>query len=123
MRASARSKTAGDGRRVAEVRERRVAAADAEHGAAARLGVHRRDRGGRRRRVARHGVGDAGGELEPRRRLRREREAHVAVAGQVLRVHQGEAVVAGLLDGRGVARREPRDAGAGGPDLEHGAHS
>ena len=54
-----------------------------------------------------------------RRGLRREREPDVAVAGQVLRVHQGEAVVAGGLDGRGVARGEPRQPGAGGPDLRH----
>ena len=105
------------GRRAAEMGERRIAAADAQHGAAVRDAVDAGDRGRRRRGMAGHRVGDAGAEPDPRRDGGRERQRDIGIAREVLRIDHQHAVPAGRLDLLRGARRAARRRDAGGPQL------
>lgn len=83
----------------------RIAAADAQHGAAVRDAVDAGDGGRRRGGMARHRVGDAGAETEPGRRRGGERQRDIRIARQVLRIDDQHAVPTGSLDLLRRARR------------------
>jgi len=94
--------------RPADLRERRVAAADAAEGAAAALDLERQRRGRGERGVARDGVRDARAEPDPRARARGEQELPPRFGPEVLRVAEGEVREARRL---GATHRLARAAG------------
>ena len=99
------------------MRERRVAASDAEDETARRRHLERHGRGCRDRRVPCHRVRHRRAETQSPGLTGRERETDPRIAGEVLRVDDGETVEARLLG----PRRRPLDCArpcdAGGPDF------
>jgi hypothetical protein len=110
-----------DGRRsVPEVRQCRVAPADAEDDAPVRDLLQRGRGAGGDRGMACDRVGHEGSELEPLRRERGNRERHPALLADVLRVRHVAAVEAGRFELLGVTSDVGRRVVDGrGPDLRH----
>ena len=104
-------------RRPAEMGERGIAAADAQHGAAVGDAVDAGDRRRGRRRMAGDRVGDAGAEADTRGHRRRQRQRDIGIAGEVLRIDHQHAVPAGRLDLLCGARRAACRCHARGPEL------
>ena len=69
---------------VAQVSQRRVAAADAQDHSAAGDLLNGRGSGSSNRRMARDGVGNAGAETETFRAGRRQGERHIGVGRKIL---------------------------------------
>jgi hypothetical protein len=89
----------------ADLRERRVDAADPDERAAAALDLERERRAGRERRVARHRVRDARAEPDPRARAGGEQQLAPRLGSDVLRV--AGALEAGRLGARAISCARP----------------
>src|SRR5262249_20973268 len=103
--------------RSSQVRERGIAAPDPEDEPAGRRGLEGHGGGGRDGGVARHGVGDRGAEADALRLPGREGEADPGIAGEVLRVDDGEAVESRRLRPRRRPLHHARPRDPGRPDL------